>query len=442
MTSLKKIYFLLVLAALTACSSTSKKAEEKGTQEASAAKTQSQVDYLRYVPSIARIESFDQSRFLESETAFFVDSNLLVSRLTPVIEATSAVIVPWDEEQKYQIEGFIAVDRINDLVLLKVKGIHRAGIPLENNTVPKEQKSIYLTKPQGNALPLHNGKVTKHGNVAGSMRYLVTNQFRSKTYGTPVFVGEKCIGLGYADVIDYENQNLVIPSDLIVAMMEKANATPQPLDQLKSSADRATSEANKKIKGLLIETDMGNIKIRLYNETPEYRDNFIALVKENYYDSLLIHRVIKGFCDQSGAADTRYAGKNDVVGWKGPGYTLPAHVVPGLFHKRGVIGSPRKPDRGNNKRRSDGSQFYIVTGRKYSDPELDEISQETGYKFTPEQRRVYKTIGGAPHIDGSYTIFGEVTDGMDVADKINAVAVDSDFRPLEDIRVRRITIIK
>jgi cyclophilin family peptidyl-prolyl cis-trans isomerase len=187
---------------------------------------------------------------------------------------------------------------------------------------------------------------------------------------------------------------------------------------------------------------MGNIKIRLYNETPEYRDNFIALVKENYYDSLLIHRVIKGFCIQSGAADTRYAGKNDVVGWKGPGYTLPAHIVPGLFHKRGVIGSPRKPDRGNSKRRSDGSQFYIVTGRTYSDSELDDITRETGHQFTPEQRRVYKTIGGAPHIDGTYTIFGEVTAGMDIADKINAVPVDSEYRPLQDIRIRRITIIK
>ena len=439
---LKRIYFLLALAMLAACSSTPQKAEETASQETSAGKPQNQVDYLQYVPSIVRIESFDQSRFLESETAFFVDSNLIISRLTPVIEATNAVIVPWDEEKKYQIEGFVSVDRINDLVLLKVKGIHRAGIPLENNIVPNQQKSIYLTKPQGNALPLHNGKVTKHGNVAGSMRYLVTNQFRSKTYGTPVFVGEKCIGLGYAAVIDYENQNLVIPSDLIVAMIAKSNSAPQPLDQLKSSADRATSEANRKIKGLLIETDMGNIKIRLYNETPEYRDNFIALVKENYYDNLLIHRIIKGFCIQSGAADTRYAGKTDVVGWKGPGYTLPAHVVPGLFHKRGVIGSPRKPDRGNSKHRSDGSQFYIVTGRKYSDSELDDISKETGYKFTLEQRRVYKTIGGAPHIDGSYTIFGEVTEGMDVADKINAVAVDSDFRPLEDIRIRRITIIK
>jgi len=437
-----KTYLVFLAAALVACSSGSQKSSPASKEDTPEKTIQTQTNYLEYVPSIVRIESFDQSRFLESETAFFVDSNLVVSRLTPLIDATNALISPWDEDVKYQIDGFVAVDRINDLVLLKTGKLTRPGIPLENKTIAKDQKSIYLTKPQGNTLPLHKGKVTKHGNINGSMRYLVTNIFRSKTYGSPVFVNEKCIGLGYADIIEYENQNLVIPSDLIIDLIRKANANPQPLDQLKSSTDRATSEANKRIKGLLIETDMGNIKIRLYNETPEYRDNFIALVKENYYDSLLIHRVIKGFCIQSGAADTRYAGKNDVVGWKGPGYTLPAHIVPGLFHKRGVIGSPRKPDRGNTKRRSDGSQFYIVTGRKYSDLELDDITKETGYKFTPEQRRVYKTIGGAPHIDGSYTIFGEVTEGMDVADKINAVPVDSDFRPLKDIRVHRITIIK
>ncbi|WP_372776110.1 peptidylprolyl isomerase [Mangrovibacterium sp.] len=436
-----KSAIVMLLIAFSACSPSQQTKPEEHSKKV-AETTKSQVNYLVYVPSIVRIESFDKSRFLESETAFFVDSNLIVSRLTPVIEATDALVIPWNEEKKYKIEGFVAVDRINDLVLLKTDRLVRPGIPLEKQTAGKDKKSIYLTQPAGNTLPLHNGKVNKLGNIGGALRYRVTNQFRSKSYGTPVFAGENCIGLGYADLIDYENINLVTPSTLIIDLIKKATEQAHPLSQLKSSADKATSEANKRIKGLLIETDFGNIKIRLYNETPEYRDNFIALAKENYFDSLLIHRVIKGFCIQSGAADTRYAGKNDIVGWKGPGYTLPAHIVPGLFHKRGVIGSPRKPDRGNNKRRSDGSQFYIVTGRKYSDSELNEISNETGYQFSPQQRLSYKTIGGAPHIDGSYTIFGEVVEGMDVADKINAVAVDSDFRPSQDIRIRRISIIK
>jgi len=442
MSWLKKAYFILGIGLIAACSNNGKQATESPKKQEDTTQAASSVNYLPYVSSIVKVESFDNDRFLESETAFFVDSHLVVSRLTPLIEANKALITPWDEQTKYAVDGFAAVDRINDLVLLKVSEISRGTIPLQPKIIIAGQKTIYLTKPQSNTLPLHNGEIKKHGTIDGAMRYRVSNQFRSKTYGTPVFSGAKCIGLGYADMIEYENQNLVIPSNLIVDLMKKASQAAQPLDQLKSSTDKATAEANKKIKGLLIETELGNIKIRLYNETPEYRDNFIALVKESYFDSLLIHRVIKGFCVQSGAADTRYAGKDDVVGWKGPGYTLPAHVIPGLYHKRGVIGSPRKPDRGNMKRRSDGSQFYIVTGRTYSDAELDEITKETGYQFSAQQRKTYKTLGGAPHIDGTYTIFGEVTEGLEVADKINVLPVDSEFRPLEDIRIKRITLLK
>jgi cyclophilin family peptidyl-prolyl cis-trans isomerase len=180
----------------------------------------------------------------------------------------------------------------------------------------------------------------------------------------------------------------------------------------------------------------------LFNETPEYRDNFIRLTKENYFDSLLIHRVIKDFGIQSGAADTRYAEPGDNVGWKGPGYTIPAHIVPGLFHKRGMIGSPRKPDTKNQRRRSDGSQFYIVSGRKYFDKELDELEEQNNYKFSSTQRQAYKTVGGAPHLDGTYTVFGEVLSGMDVVDKIVQVETDRQWRPIKDIRLKKVRILK
>ena len=140
--------------------------------------------------------------------------------------------------------------------------------------------------------------------------------------------------------------------------------------------------------------------------------------------------------------DLALARAEAAVGWKGPGYTIPAHIVPKYFHKRGMIGVPRKPDTKNSRRRSDGSQYYIVSGRLYTDSELDDIEKENNYKFTAEQRRVYKTIGGAPHLDGSYTVFGEVTSGMNVVDLISKVETDKDFRPVTDIRVKRITIIK
>jgi cyclophilin family peptidyl-prolyl cis-trans isomerase len=213
----------------------------------------------------------------------------------------------------------------------------------------------------------------------------------------------------------------------------------RPLSELQNQISDAN---NTKIKGLLIETEYGNITIRLYNSTPQYRDNFIKLVRENYYDGLLIHRVIKGFGIQSGAADTRYSEPDDVVGWKGPGYTLPAHFAPGLYHKRGVVGAPRKPDTENVRLRSDGSQFYIVTGRLYNDKELDDLEMEMKHKFTEEQRNTYKTIGGSPHLDGTYSIFGEVISGLEVADQISLVEVKSDFRPKKDIRVKKIRILE
>ncbi len=446
--SAKNSLFFLAILGLTlglgSCSSNATK-EKQPTKQETPKKTPSSEgqSYARFIPALVKIESFDEGRFLESETAFFVDQQMVVCRLSTLENATAARITPFDEEQTYTVSGYQAVDRINNLVLLKVEGIERQPIPLYAGIAPESAKSIYLTKPQNNTLPLHRGKVLEFATLSGAKLYRVDNQFRSKNYGTPVFVSNfQCIGLGFAEVISYENQNLVIPSTYIADLLKKRTEQPQKLENLQTKTSKALSEANSQIKGLLIETDYGTIRIRLFNETPEYRDNFIRLVRENYYDSLLVHRVIKGFGIQSGAADTRYAGPDDVVGWKGPGYSLPAHIVPTLFHKRGVIGSPRKPDRGNSKRRSDGSQYYLVTGRVYSDSELNEIEQENGHTFTAEQRRIYKTEGGAPHLDGTYTIFGEVVSGLDIADRIVQQKTDDDFRPEQDIRVKKISIIQ
>jgi cyclophilin family peptidyl-prolyl cis-trans isomerase len=272
--------------------------------------------------------------------------------------------------------------------------------------------------------------------------YKITNQLRSKSGGNPVFdANQKCMGLAFMQIVDFDTHTFVIPSIFISDLLKRAGNV-QPLSELNKPVTAESGRANNKIKGLVIETDMGNIRIKLYDKTPQYRDNFIKLVRENYYDGLLIHRVIKGFCIQSGAADTRYATADDVVGWKGPGYTLPAHFIPELYHKRGVIGSPRKPESENMRKRSDGSQFYIVTGRIYNDIELDELEKENNHKFTEEQRNTYKTIGGAPHLDGTYSIFGEVVEGIEIADQISTVEVSTDFRPKKDVRVKKIRILE
>jgi cyclophilin family peptidyl-prolyl cis-trans isomerase len=195
-----------------------------------------------------------------------------------------------------------------------------------------------------------------------------------------------------------------------------------------------------RIAGFRIRTTMGTIGIRLFDETSEYRDNFIKLVCENFYDSLLVHRVLPNYLIQMGAADTRYAKKDDVVGWQGPGYTLPMDIHKHLFHKRGMVAASKLPEDHNKSNRCDGSQFFIVAGRKFSEVDLRGIEKEYGKRFTSEQISAYTTIGGAPYLDGDYTVFAEVTEGMSVVDKIASVALNGD-RPKIDIRIKDIEII-
>ncbi len=192
-----------------------------------------------------------------------------------------------------------------------------------------------------------------------------------------------------------------------------------------------------KEKMVLISTNYGDIKIKLYNETPKHRDNFIKLVKDGYYNDLLFHRVINNFMIQGGDPDSRNAKPSVLLGNGGPDYTIPAEFVAKCFHKKGALAAARTEDRVNPKKESSGSQFYIVQGKKYGDNELDAISSRNGIAYTEEQRNIYKKMGGTPFLDGSYTVFGEVIEGLDVIDKIAAVAVDKQTnRPLEDVKMK------
>ncbi|MFV0554204.1 MAG: peptidylprolyl isomerase [Mangrovibacterium sp.] len=432
--SWRGLLFLLFLFA--AC--TPQKQEQKKNTATEKAKPVS--GFAQYKSRIGELRSYDGDRLLETETAFFVDSNLIAARLSPIMDASRVELETWDGKI-YRSTSFVAVDRTNKLVLLHTSSNPDGGIALQSALLDTVCEVKFPTAPKNNVLSVKVGSAFSPKNTKGALNYPSTFAMYEKTYGSPIFSGSQCIGLGFADVVDFEKQGLIVPSTIIL-QLAKNKAEARQFAELKSKSSKATSLANSKIKGLVIETDLGDISIRLFNETPEYRDNFIALVREQYYDSLLIHRVIPGFCIQSGAADTKYAQAGDVVGWQGPGYTLPAHIVPSKFHKRGVISSPRKPDRVNSKQRSDGSQFFIVTGRRYSDSELDVISKETGHQFTAEQREYYRTIGGAPHVDGSYTIFGEVISGIEVADKINAVSVGKDYRPMNDVRIKRVRVME
>jgi peptidyl-prolyl cis-trans isomerase B (cyclophilin B) len=182
-----------------------------------------------------------------------------------------------------------------------------------------------------------------------------------------------------------------------------------------------------------ITTDSGIMIVKLYDSTPLHRDNFVKLVKEGFYDSLLFHRVIPGFMIQGGDPLSKHAIAGDMLGNGGGDMErIPAEFKPGLFHKKGVLAAARD---GNPQKASSACQFYLVEGAIINDAQLSGLEQSKGIKYTPEQKNIYKTIGGTPFLDQDYTVFGEVEQGMEVITKIANVPRDGNNRPLGDIRM-------
>ncbi len=187
---------------------------------------------------------------------------------------------------------------------------------------------------------------------------------------------------------------------------------------------------------ILISTSLGDMKAVLYAETPIHSENFIDLVSKGFFNGLTFHRVINNFMIQTGDPRTRKPADPGAKEIPDVNYTLPAEFHPALYHRKAVIAAARMDDSVNPQRESSGSQFYIVHGRKFMDRELDQmVDRQVHIKFTDEQKNIYKTIGGAPHLDYAYTVFGEVISGIEVIDKIASVPVDKNNRPLEDVRL-------
>ncbi|MFG6396478.1 MAG: peptidylprolyl isomerase [Muribaculaceae bacterium] len=277
---------------------------------------------------------------------------------------------------------------------------------------------------------------------------------------------------------------IVALATILVAGAITLKKTSRKMNKTENAAAAAQTAGGDAL--VLLETSEGNIKVRLFGDTPKHRDNFLKLVKEGYYNGVLFHRVINEFMVQTGDPDSKNAPAGKALGAGGPDYTLEAEIVyPKHYHKRGALAAARQGDQVNPERRSSGSQFYIVTGKAYNDSTLkqmerqlqmmqkqqifneltkqhkdsimamrrnrdqaglqklqDELVAITEQKaaenpaaLTSEQREVYATQGGTPHLDNQYTVFGEVVEGMDVVDKIEKAETDGRDRPVSDIRI-------
>ena len=191
-----------------------------------------------------------------------------------------------------------------------------------------------------------------------------------------------------------------------------------------------------------IETDSGNMIARLSNKTPLTTANFIKLVRKHFYDGLLFHRVIKDFMIQGGDPDSKNAKPGQELGNGGLKYTIPAEFDTSLFHQKGALAMARESDDVNPKKESSSTQFYIVEGRKFTDPQMDKIEEKFKIKIPENHRKIYRTIGGTPFLDMNYTVFGQVIDGLDVIDKIAHMATDKNNRPLHDIKMKIVLLKK
>ena len=216
----------------------------------------------------------------------------------------------------------------------------------------------------------------------------------------------------------------------------------------------------KKMTGSLVEfeTTQGKIKVKLYPETVKHKENFLKLVQAGFYDGVLFHRVIADFMIQTGDPDSKKSKPGALLGMGDVGYTLPAEfVTPRYYHKRGALSAARKGDESNPKKASSGCQFYIVQGRIFTDQELDALEQrkkqqlekvgellknDTTYKFTAQQRADYKTIGGTPHLDAAYTVFGELIEGQEVVTAISKLKTSRNDRPVTDVRIVKARVLE
>lgn len=367
---------------------------------------------------------------------FYVARNRVITNLDLVQGSYKVKISPMGIDDFSDVDGYTAYSYASNLIVMQPFVRCKAPLDLSKSVAPSDTLlSLFwndrqlFTRKMGVAKPVPNDSVgrlliganAKLGDAAFSSAHGLCGIVQSVQAGDST-----CWAL--------------LPASQIALLMTKQNEL-KPIFDLATKTNK-TYPSYTTVKGVRIVTNKGTITIALSNDVPEYRDNFIRLVSDGFYDSLLVHRVIKNCLIQTGGADTKYAQRDDVVGWQGPGYTLPVIVKPNLFHQRGAVAAAKLPSDRNPRNRCDGSQFYMVSGRVYSDAELDDLEKSKKIKYSSIQRQAYTTVGGAPHLDGDYTVFAHVTSGIELVEQLSRVETYGVDRPVNDIRIKRAELIR
>ncbi|MDO4461274.1 MAG: peptidylprolyl isomerase [Bacteroidia bacterium] len=376
--------------------------------------------------AMAHIIAYDvYGSFLGEANGVYVAPDIVLTTMSWIKGAQKAKLNPIGSKQTFNVFGFSAYNIDDDIVALRVeRKVSSDKLPPIVNIDAIAGKGLHY-------LTVDNRKRIVKNNIDIDTLGVITTSIPS---GTPIFDEDGCI---YGMV---GRNNDLITASTIKEILPRVNNIHESIYQMRLKSNKVYPKAST-IAGFTLNTSMGKISMRLFDETIEYKENIIRLVTDHFYDSLLVHRVLENYLIQTGAADSRNAGPDAQVGWQGPGYTIPMHIVPTLFHKRGMVAASKLPQDHNSSNRSDGSQFYIVAGRTFSNKDLDDIEKEYHKKFSPAQREAYTTVGGAPYLDGDYTVFAEVTSGMDVVDKIAALPLNGD-RPIKDVRIYKATLIR
>ena len=410
---------LFVAFLVSACSRPDPKAKRHEADSPSPARN----FYARNLASQVRISTTDvYGAHLSDCFGTYVDKDIVAAPLSAIRNASQAKVSVLGQSGSYPVFGFTAYDFDHDVVFLRVGKRNVNFSPLDTASVSSSLAAFSVSD---------DGKV-------------LMSSFRTDSLGLPLSHSQPgralydSLGLAHGFFV---SDGRYVTARVLDSIAHRQSTRHSNIYDLHFKSDKVYV-SYRNVAGIRFDTNLGSFTVHLYDDVPDYRDNFIRLVSDGYYDSLLVHRVIPGFLIQTGASDSKFARIGDEMGFLGPGYTLPMPTSQSHFHARGAVAASKLPADRNVRNRCDGGQFYVVSGRKYSPDELSKIEKEYHKHFSSQQQEVYASQGGAPHLDGDYVVFGCISDGMAVVDKISNIMVKGDDIPLQEVRILRTKIIR